>query len=241
MVSIDPQLFSAFIASRHSTRDFRPDPIPAEVLEQILHDAMRGASWTNTQPYYVAVATGAKRDRLRSAYLRLFDDSLPLQHKRPLAWLKLLLFRKGYPDGDFRTWKQYPRDLQPFRFEIGAQLYEHIGIVRGDRAARDAEWRRNCEFFGAPVVAFVFAHEGLLPFSAQDAGIMLQSLMLSAQAHGVSSCAIGVLATWRSPVDAEFVIPPHYKLLTGIALGYASEHHINAFRSRRRSPWIIAS
>lgn len=234
VVSFSPDDFSSFISSRRSTRDFTPDPVPEALLERVLSDAKWGASWTNTQPYFLAIASGEKRDRLRTAYLKLFDESLPLQHKKKSAWLKLLLLRRGYPDGDFKTWQPYPKELQPYRFKVGAGLYKHLGIARDDRAARDAQWRRNCEFFGAPVVIFVFAHEGLLPFSAQDAGIMLQSLMLSAHANGLGTCAMGVLATWRSPVDAEFEIPDGYKLLTGLVLGYASDAAINTFNAGRR-------
>ena len=233
-MSISPDDFSAFISTRRSTRDYLPTPIPEDVLQRVLDDAKWGASWTNTQPYFVAIASGEKRDRLSTAYLRLFDESLPLQHKKPMAWLKLLLLRRGYPDGDFKTWRGYPKELQPHRFKLGKALYEHLGIGRDDRAARDAQWRRNCEFFGAPTVMFVFAHEGLLPFSAQDAGIMLQSLMLSAHANGLNTCALGVLATWRSAVDAEFEIPKDYKLLTGLAIGYGTDALINQFRPEHR-------
>lgn len=234
MVSISPEEFSEFISSRRSTRDFKPDPIPEAVLERVLSDAKWGASWTNTQPYFIAIASGEKRNRLRDRYLQLFDESLPLQHKDKLAWLKLLLFRRGYPDGDFKTWQPYPKELQPYRFKVGAGLYSHLGIGREDRAARDAQWRRNCEFFGAPTVMLIFVHEGLLPFSAQDAGIMLQSLMLSAHANGLNTCALGVLATWRSPADAEFEIPKGYKLITGLAIGYGTDAPINTFNAGRR-------
>lgn len=234
-MSIDPAAFSSFISSRRSIRDFRPEPIPDEVLQRVLDDAKWGASWTNTQPYFLAIASGARRDRLRDAYLRLFDESLPVQHKRPWALIKTFFLRKGYPDGDFKTWQSYPKELQPYRFKVGRELYAHLGIGRGDRAARDAQWRRNCEFFGAPTVVLVFVHEGLLPFSAQDAGIMLQSLMLSAHANGLGTCALGVLATWRSPADQEFAIPKHYKLITGLAIGYASDSPINTFNAGRRA------
>ena len=234
-MGMTPDDFAALVRSRHSVRDFTPVPVPQDVLHRILEDAKWAPSWTNTQPYFLAIASGDKVDRLRAHYLRLFDESLPAQHKRPLALLRMLLLRRARPDGDFRTWRPYPKDLQPYRVKIGRELYGHLGIARDDRAARDTQWRRNCEFFGAPTVMFVFAHEGLLPFSAQDAGLMLQTLMLSAQANGVATCPLGVLATWRGPVDAEFEIPPHYKLLTGLAMGYASDDRINQFRAGRRS------
>ena len=234
-MGMTPDDFSELVRARRSTRDFTPDPIPEAVLHRILEDAKWAPSWTNTQPYFLAIASGDKADRLRTRYLAQFDASLPAQHKRPLALLRMFLLRRGYPDGDFRTWRRYPKELQPYRIKVGRELYSHLGIGRQDRAARDAQWRRNCEFFCAPTVMFVFAHEGLLPFSAQDAGLMLQSLMLSAHANGLGSCPLGVLATWRGPVDAEFSIPAHYKLLTGLAIGYASDAPVNHFNAGRRS------
>ncbi len=222
--------FAELIQSRRSVRDFRPEPVPAEVLDSILDDARHAPSWSNTRGYCLAVATGERLDRLRAAYLAAFDASLPLQRREPVAVAKAVL-TGGLPDGDFKTWAPYPDDLRARSVKVGSGLYAHLGIERGDREARDAQSRRNCEFFGAPTVLWVFVHESLLPFSAHDAGLMLQTLMLSAKARGVDSCALGVLATWRNPIDAEFKIAPHYKLITGLALGYASEAVINDFRA----------
>jgi nitroreductase len=225
------EAFSQLVRGRHSVRDFLPDPVLPHVLEEILEDASHAPSWSNTRPYCLAIASGAQLERLREAYVRAFDASLGLQHRRPLAVLQGLVLRRGWPDGDFRTWGRYPERLRERSVKVGISLYRHLGIARGDRAARDAQARGNCEFFGAPTVLWVFVHDGLLPFSAHDAGLMLQTLMLSAQSHGIGSCALGVLATWRHPVDAEFEIPEHYKLVTGLALGYPSPDGVNQFRA----------
>lgn len=225
------EAFSRLVRDRYSVRDFVPDPIPSAVLDAILEDARYAPSWSNTRPYCLAIATGERKERLREAYLRAFDASLGLQHRRPLAVLAGLLLRRGWPDGDFKTWGRYPAGLRERSVKVGVALYRHLGIQRGDRAARDAQARRNCEFFGAPTVLWVLVHEKLLPFSAHDAGLMVQTMMLSAQAHGVGSCALGVLATWRHPIDAEFQIPKHYRLVTGLALGYPSKAGVNDFRA----------
>lgn len=222
--------FAALVRSRHSVRDFLPDPIPEATLAAILEDARHAPSWSNTRPYCLAVASGERLERLRAAYLASFDSSTALLRRQPRAVLRSLV-RGGIPDGDFRTWRPYPPELRERSVKVGVGLYQQLGIARGDRAARDRQWRSNCGFFGAPTVAWVFVHGRLLPFSAHDAGLMLQTLMLSAKAHGVDSCALGVLATWRKPVDAEFAVPRHYKLITGLALGYPSDAAVNAFRA----------
>ena len=147
---------------------------------------------------------------------------------------KILVTRTGLPNGDFDTNLTYPDDLQPYRRKTGFGLYGVLGIERGDKQARSDQMRRNFEFFGAPTALFVFVHEGLKEFSVLDAGIFLQTLMLSAHANGLATCAQGALATWPGPVRKEFDIPGHYKLICGVSIGYASDHPVNDFNPGRR-------
>lgn len=229
----DVNTLSALIRSRRSVRDFLPEPIAQPVLDAVLADANWAPSWSNTQPYRVAVASGALRERLSTELCGLFDRGMQAQNGGPWAKLKLLATRRGLPDGDFSTQFKYPEDLQPRRRDTGRGLYELLGIDRSDTAARDRQMRRNFEFFGAPTVIFLFAHKGLHEFSVLDAGIYLQTLMLSAQAHGLATCAQGALATWASPVKAAFAIPAPYQLLCGLSIGYASGHAVNQFNPGR--------
>ena len=235
---MNPDAFSDLAAARYSVRDFRPDPVPTEIVEEILEDTRQAPSWSNTRPFMLALATGERADRLRAAYIAEFDVTLPVQHKKRGAMVRLALSGKA-PDGDYRTWAPHPADLLPHSQAVGSQLYAHMGIARDDRKARDAAVRRNCEAFGAPVIGFVLVHKGLMPFAALDAGIMLQTLFLSAKAHGVDSCPLGVLATWRRPFDAEFEAPADYRLITGFALGYASDAPVNEFRAERRAVRLV--
>jgi nitroreductase len=85
------------------------------------------------------------------------------------------------------------------------------------------------EFFGAPVALFVFARSGMGVYSALDAGLAMQNLMLSAQARGLGTCAQGFLAFWSKPIRQEFAIPKGYKLLCGMSLGYAAPSDMNEF------------
>ena len=54
----DAAWVSQFLASRRSTRDFLPTPIPQEILDQMLTDALTAPSWSKTRPFKIAVATG---------------------------------------------------------------------------------------------------------------------------------------------------------------------------------------
>lgn len=226
--------FSELIRSRRSVRDFLTTPIPEALLQSVLAEANQSPSWSNTQPYRIAVASGATRDRLAAQLTERFELGMQAQRKGWLGKLQLLTRQRHVlPDGDFETNFAYPEDLQPQRRATGHGLYELLGIGRKDHAAREAQMRRNFEFFGAPTAIFVFVHSGLREFSVLDAGIYLQSLMLSAHAHGLGTCAQGALATWAGPVREAFDVPADYKLVGGLSIGFASEHPVNQYNPGR--------
>lgn len=210
MSSSPATILSGLLRLRRSVRDFKPQPIPAAVLEAILADASGAPSWSNTQPYRVAIASGELRDRLSREYCEAFDAGR--EH-----------------DGDFETGFAYPPDLLPRRRATGFALYRHLGIAREDMAARKRQMRRNFEFFGAPTVMFLFVHRALREFAVLDAGIFLQSVMLAAQAHGLATCAQGALASWAGPAKRAFAVPDDFKLICGLSIGYASQDPVNAF------------
>lgn len=235
------ETFSCLAASRHAVRAYKPDPVPSSILDAILADATSAPSWSNTRPFALALATGEQADRIRAAYVEEFDRTLDAQHGKPLAIPKLVLSGHA-PDGDYKVWKPYPKELRPHQAEVARLLYGAQGVERHDHEGRDRVNRRMAEAFGAPVIGFAFVHKGLMPFSAMDLGFMLQTLWLSAKAHGVDSCPLGILAAWRRPVDNEFDVPKNYALITGFALGYAQPHTpINDFHAPRRPVRLIQS
>jgi nitroreductase len=229
----DPESWRALIESRASVRDFRPDPIPDELLREVLGDALAAPSWSNTQPYRLAVASGEVRDRISAELCARFDDGMRVRRGGWPVKARALLDRSARPDGDFRVPMRYPDDLQPARVAAGRGLYAVLGIGRHDIAARDRQMRRNFEFFGAPTVVFVFVHRGLREYSVLDAGHVMQTLMLAAQVRGLGTCAQGALAIWAGPVRAEFDVPDDYGLICGVSIGYASEDPVNGFRPGR--------
>lgn len=222
--------FSDVMARRHSVRSFTDQPVDDATLQRLLDIAVTAPSWSNTQPYQIAIARGEVLESLRSELPQRFDRAAELQRapmlNKAMAWLT----RDGLPDGDFRPVLKYPDDLQPRRVATGHGLYKQLGIDRKDHRARHEQMAENFRFFGAPVAIFLFVHEGLGVYSVLDAGIFLQSLMLAATNAGLGTCAQGALALWRSPLEQHFDIPGRYKLLCGLSLGYPSDHPVNRFQ-----------
>ena len=54
---------------------------------------------------------------------------------------------------------KYPKALLTRSQRVGRELYGLLGVPRGDKKARDAQWAKKYEFFGAPTVLFVFIHK----------------------------------------------------------------------------------
>src|SRR6266700_5735941 len=52
---------------RYSVRAFRPEPVPRETIEHVLATAQRTASWCNSQPWQVLIASGEAKERFRKA------------------------------------------------------------------------------------------------------------------------------------------------------------------------------
>lgn len=231
MTTPDAQIraFRDLARSRRSVRNFLPTPVPEAVLEDILEDALTSPTWSNTRPYRFAVATAERRDRISRALLERADDLLQIRSSRLTRRLRGVLRAPGLLLSDFRIPVVYPKDLRARQGQLGKALFEHLGVERSDRAGRDDFVRRNMEFFGAPAVIFVFARSGMGVYSALDAGLAMQNLMLSATARGLGTCSQGFLAFWSGPIRKEFDVPKGYKLLCGMSIGYPAPGGINDF------------
>ena len=228
--------FNTFAASRRSTRDFLPTPVPDEVIEEIIAAGLTSPSWSNTRPFVVAVAKGEVRDRLSAEFLSRFELVKTGQGEGVFGKIKALIHRKGLPTSNWLVLKRYHKDLLPRSQRIGKELFTQMGIDKDDKDARDRFWARNYEFFGAPVELFLFTHKSLGKFAASDAGLFMQNLMLSAHSKGLGTCAQGSVAVWEDAVRKEFEISKNYSLLCGICVGYPSQSQVNKFEANRISP-----
>ena len=72
----EKNVFSDLAASRRSTRAFTDREMPAGVIDAILADATTAPSWSNTRAFRVAIASGARAQRLRERFGKLFDEEV---------------------------------------------------------------------------------------------------------------------------------------------------------------------
>lgn len=224
---------SEFLASRRTTRDFSKQPVSPELIDELLKDFLTAPSWSNTRPFKVAIATGERRDRLSAEFQKRWSVLSAALRGNLWKKIKLVLRWYGLPTSNWSISRPYVPELRPRAQRVGKELYEFIGIQRGDRKRRDEQWGKNYDFFGAPVEMFIYIHKSLHIFAANDAGLALENLILSAHARGLGTCLQGAVSVWDDAVRKEFDVPKDYRLLCGLAIGYPSEAQINQFKADR--------
>lgn len=201
------------LADRWSCRGFTDEQVDTATIERLLTAAQRTPSWCNTQPWHVVVTAGGETERLKQA---MADDE-----------------RFG-SDIDFPP--SYEGVYAERRRESGWQLYEAVGVVKGDRAGSAAQTMRNFEFFGAPHVAIVTATRSLGVYGAVDCGLYVQTFLLAAQALGLGACAQAALAMRSELLREWFDLDEDRQVVCGISFGYPDTDHPTAsYRTSRAS------
>ncbi len=206
--------FDRLLARRFSCRGYRAEPVPRATIDEILRLAQRTASWCNSQPWQVIVASAAATDRLRSALLALPADE---------------------PSGfDIAPPVDYRGVYKDRRRACGFQLYDSVGIAHGDRVASGRQARENFAFFGAPHVAIVTTEAVLGPYGVLDCGAYVHNFMVAAGSLGVASIAQAALASRSAFLHDWFEIPGDRQVVCGISFGFEDPAHpANGFRTPR--------
>jgi len=211
------------ITSRMSKRAFTPEPVPRDVLMDLLRVASRAPSGTNTQPWKVYVLEGASRTSLVDKVCAAHDA---IRAEPALA-------------ADFREeYDYYPEKwVSPYidrRRENGWGLYGLLGIGKGDKDKMHLQHQRNYQFFDAPVGMMFTIDRVMGRGSLVDYGMFLQNIMVAARGRGLHTCP---QAAWNG--FAKIILPhigagTNEMLVCGMALGYADETDVvNTFHTPR--------
>jgi len=206
---------AAVMTARHCKRAFLPHAVPRAVLERVLTAAAHAPSTRNSQPWRVAVVSGAARDALAGKLLEEFDRGVS-------------------PFADYRN---RPPSTDPVIEErarlAGIGVLQALGINREDRAARQIHLRQNMDFYGAPVVMVFHLAADAVPGSFLELGFFLQNVMLGLVASGLGSCPQFSVAGYPHLLREELDLPGRLIVCT-LAVGYPdSTAPVNTFAPER--------
>ncbi|MFC2022163.1 nitroreductase [Chloroflexota bacterium] len=203
------------IETRRSIRAFKSTAIPKEIIERILQAASKSPSYTNTQPWEVAVVSGEKKDDLSKFLLKIVELDTT-------------------PNPDLPQPKVWPSELERRAKEHGAKRFRALGIERENQQQRKELRLRNFRFYGAPSVLFLFMDSSLTSWSIFDMGLFTQNLILVAHSFGLGSCLQASIANYPDAIREFLGIPKTKLLILGISIGYPDlEAAINTYQSSR--------
>ena len=206
-------LFLDIVARRRSMRDFKPDPVPTEIIESVFGGAQRAPSNCNTQPWFVHVVTGETLEQLRA--------ELPAK------------FAAGEIALDFPYDGQYEGVYKDRQYASATALYDSLGIAREQKAERNAWFMRNFSLFDASSVAFFTLPTGFGLREACDLGMFAQTVMLGLTAHGLGSCPQTALAFLANVIRPTLGLGDHEQLMFGMSFGFPTDTAVNEVRTDR--------
>ena len=198
--------FDDVVKKRRSIRGFKRQPLPKELLKEIVALATRAPSSMNTQPWYFHAVSGKALDKIREG-----------NTERNLA---------GVPASrEIRIHGAYGGIHRERQKEIAVQLFEAMGIEWGDKERRQDWVLRGFRQFDAPTSIVVTFDQTLddNDIAIFDCGAVVNALVNAAWSRGVGAVINGQ-GIMQSPVVREYAsIPDDQIIMSCVAMGYPLE------------------
>ena len=202
------------IATRHSMRAYKPDPVPQELLRQIMEASLRTPSWANAQPWEFAIVGGRAMEELKEALAQ-----------------KAASGETPNPDIPWPTFPDLYRDRMR---RSGRSLFQELGIARDDTEKRFQWLVSMIRFFDAPNGIILYMDRSLSHYSLLDMGMILQTIILAAWSYELGTCPEVAVVQYPDVLRQLLKIPQSKLIVLGLAIGYPDTEKAAArFRSER--------
>jgi len=215
------------VLKRKSIRAFKPDPVPPEILKKIVEAALHAPSASNSQPWELAVVSGAKLDEIKKA----------------------VLDNPGRPSVDMPGLINYPEPFASRRAAVMAGALEKMGIAREDKQARTLWGMQGAKLWGAPTCIYVMIDRGFFYvddkiniWPAFDCGAITQTILLLATENGLGTIPAIQPVLYPNLLREKLNIPASKLIVLGIPVGYPDwDAPVNELRTTRETLDKIAT
>lgn len=185
------------IRSRKSIRGYKPDPVPKQVLKEILEISSRSPSALNTQAWEFTVVAGDVLDHIREANINhLLSGAIP-----PELHLQGIYRQR--------------------QVALAIQLFGLMGIARDDMEKRMSWLMRGFRFFDAPAAIIVSKEKDLPKLMTMDIGSVCQTICLAALNYGLGTCIQDQGVMFPEIIRKFTGIPDNKEIEICISIGYA--------------------
>jgi len=205
------------IKSRKSIRAYKPDPVPKNVLTELLDIARWAPSSANSQPWEFFVLTGEALDKFSHTMVeKVHSGEIMKLHPDIEMFAR---HAKGiYGRREQKFFKQAIDLLEPDEGKTRMQTWFELDVSR----------------YGAPTLIIVAADESAPGWFIFDIGSITQTIVLAAQEFGLGTCIQGGVAYFPDEVRRIARIPESKQIIIGIAIGYPNwDSPLNSLRTER--------
>lgn len=190
------------IQRRKSIRDFKPDPVPRELLEKILKISLRAPSGVNKQPWEMCILAGSVLDKVKEKNTEQFFSGQQGHASFGSGIDRNSIYRKR-------------------QVKLAVELFRLMGIAREDKEKRLQWTSRGFNYFNAPAAIILLADESLQVESILlDIGALMQTICLTALAHDLGTCIEGQGVMYQNVLREFGGVPENKQIVTAIAIGY---------------------
>jgi nitroreductase len=208
------------INQRKSIRAFKSDPVPKEILKEIMELALRAPSWGNTQPWEFAIVGGKKLEEIRQAFVEKAGEEHNPEIPHP---------------------RKFPEPYDTRRRVLGRKVLELKGIRREDKEKRKWWLLQGLRLFEAPCVIYIYIDrsfyqqsDGLNIWPVFDCGLVAENIMLLATNYGLGTIAQIQTVVYPDVLREVLGIPDSKLIVLGISVGYPDwDDPVNQLRSER--------
>jgi nitroreductase len=203
------------IKTRMSIRKFKPEPVPKEVLMEVINTAKWSPSYKNTQPWEAVIVSGDKKEAISEMLIGLLENGTE-------------------PCPDLPAPQSWPAPEAARIDHLFKKRSEATGTDMNDPKILTKGKKANFSFYGAPHAIYLFQDASLTQWSLFDLGLFAQSLMLAAHANGLGTVPQAFVTDYAQDVKKLLSIPETNRLVLGISIGYPDmEAPVNTFRTDR--------
>ena len=194
------------IKTRKTYRGYKPDPIPENVLREIMELAVRAPSWANTQPWEFAVVSGKKLDEIKQGFLQKAQEDEPNPD---------LAFPRVFTD--------------PYRSRLPAMRRgPDADKIRDDKELRKQRQIQSARMYGCPSVIYIYTErafytqegKGLNAYPVFDAGLAAENIMLAAVNFGLGTTPAAQAVPYPDVIRKVLGLPESKLIVLGIFIGY---------------------
>lgn len=216
------------VNQRKSIRAFKSNPVPQDVLREIVGMALRAPSWSNTQPWGFAIVGGKKLEEIKEALEKNLEER---------------------PNPDLPYPREYPESYTSRSRALGIKIFETKGIGREDKEKRRWWQLQGLRLFGAPSVIYIYIDHSIYVqgdklnvWPMLDCGLVAENIMLLAVNYGLGTIPQARTISYPDVLREILGIPESKVMVLGIAIGYPDwDDTVNQFRSERESLENVAS